>query len=144
MNKTLAEQTSLLLLQVSAKLDAQLRMLKTQCADEEFQVYLRGFGYVLGYMFTEIMTPIYAEHPDLKPEQLGLEVRMLCEDRGHDLGKHVAQDVAKSAKVDLKLLVRALGLEHPKLRIELRAHLQQQKACLFGEGLVHRSCLTCR
>jgi len=71
MNKTLAEQTSLLLLRVSAKLDAQLRMLKTQCADEEFQVYLRGFGYVLGYMFTEIMTPIYAEHPDLKPEQLG-------------------------------------------------------------------------
>jgi len=61
MNKTLAEQTSLLLLQVSAKLDAQLRMLKTQCADEEFQVYLRGFGDVLGYMFTEIMTPIYAE-----------------------------------------------------------------------------------
>jgi len=36
-------------------------MLKTQCADEEFQVYLRGFGDVLGYMFTEIMTPIYAE-----------------------------------------------------------------------------------
>src|SRR5437016_2237871 len=67
---------------------------------------------------------------------------MLCVDRGHDLGKHVAQDVAKSAKVDLKLLVRALGLEHPKLRIELRAHMQQQKACLFGEGLVHRSCLT--
>ena len=71
MNKTLAEQTSLLLLQVSAKLDAQLRTLKTQCVDEEFQVYLRGFGYVLGYMFTEIMSPIYAEHPDLKPEQLG-------------------------------------------------------------------------
>ena len=45
-------------------LDAQLRILKTQCAEEEFQVYLCGFGYVLGYMFTEIMTPIYAEHPD--------------------------------------------------------------------------------
>jgi hypothetical protein len=71
MNKTLAEQTSLLLLQVSAKLDAQLRILETQCAEEEFQVYLRGFGYVLGYMFTEIMTPIYTEHPELRPEQLG-------------------------------------------------------------------------
>ncbi len=71
MNKTLAEETSLLLLRVSAKLDAQLAVLKTQCSDEEFQRYLRGFGYVLGYMFTEIMTPIYAEHPDLKPEQLG-------------------------------------------------------------------------
>jgi hypothetical protein len=71
MNKTLAEQTSLLLLRVSAKLDAQLALLKTQCSDEEFQGYRRGFGYVLGYLFTEIMTPIYAEHPDLKPEHLG-------------------------------------------------------------------------
>jgi hypothetical protein len=71
MNKALAEQTSLLLLSVGAKLDAQLAELKDQCSDEEFQRYRRGFGYVLGYMFTEIMTPIYAEHPDLKPEQLG-------------------------------------------------------------------------
>ena len=71
MNKTLAEQTSLLMLAVSAKLDAQLAVLKAQCSEEEFQRYLRGFGYVLGYMFTEIMTPIYVEHPDLKPEQLG-------------------------------------------------------------------------
>jgi hypothetical protein len=71
MNKILAEQTSLLLLMVSAKLDAQLAELKAQCSEEEFQRYLRGFGYVLGYMFTEITTLIYAEHPDLKPEQLG-------------------------------------------------------------------------
>jgi len=71
MDKPLAEKTSLLLLTVSAQLDRQLAMLKAQCSEEEFQRYLRGFGYVLGYMFTEIMTPIYAEHPDLKPEQLG-------------------------------------------------------------------------
>src|SRR5436853_129087 len=75
-------------------------------------------------------------------ELLRFEVRMLCVDRGHDLGEHVTQDVAKPSKVDLKLLLRALGLEHPQLRIELCAHLQQQKTCLFGEGLVHHSCLT--
>jgi len=71
MDRTLAEQTSLLMLKVSAQLDAQLATLKAQCSDEEFQQYRRGFGYVLGYMLTEIMNPIYLEHPDLKPEQLG-------------------------------------------------------------------------
>ncbi len=71
MNKTVAEETSLLLLKVSAELDAHLAKLRSQCSDEEFQRYRRGFGSVLGHMLTEIMNPIYAEHPDLKPEQLG-------------------------------------------------------------------------
>jgi hypothetical protein len=71
MNKAVAEQTSLLLLKVTAQLDAQLAKLQSQCSDDEFQQYRRGFGYVLGYMLTEIMNPIYAEHPELKPEQLG-------------------------------------------------------------------------
>ena len=40
MDRTLAEETSLLLLRVSAKLDAQLATLKAHCPDEEFQRYL--------------------------------------------------------------------------------------------------------
>ncbi len=71
MNRTLAEETSLLMLRLSAKLDAQLSRIRSQCSDEEFQRYRRGFGYIMGYMLIEVMNPIYAEHPDLKPEQLG-------------------------------------------------------------------------
>ena len=71
MNRTLAEETSLLMLRPSAKLDAQLLRIKSQCSDKEFQQYRRGFGRITGYMLTEVMNRIYAEHPDLQPEQLG-------------------------------------------------------------------------
>ena len=77
MNRTVAEETSRLMLRVSAKLNEQVAILKVQCPEEEFQRYRRGFGQVLGYMLTEIMNPIYAEHPDLKPEQLGGTYRVL-------------------------------------------------------------------
>ena len=71
MDQALAEQTSLLMLRLSAELNSQLLKIKGECSDEEFQRYRRGFGYIMGYMLTEVMNPIYAEHPDLKPEQLG-------------------------------------------------------------------------
>ena len=76
MNKTVAEETSLSLLKASADLNALLARLRDQCSEEEFQRYRRGFGYVLGYMLTEILNPLYAEYPELKPEQLGGTYRM--------------------------------------------------------------------
>ena len=71
MDRALAEQTSLLMLRLSAELNSQLLRIKSECSDEEFQRYRRGFSYIMGYMLTEVMNPIYAEHPELKPEQLG-------------------------------------------------------------------------
>lgn len=76
MNKTVAEETSLLLRKASAELNAQLARLRDQCSEEEFRRYRRSFGYVLGYMLTEILNPLYDEHPELKPEQLGGTYRM--------------------------------------------------------------------
>jgi len=71
MDRALAEQTSILMLRLSAELNSQLLRIKGECSDDEFQRYRRGFGYIMGYMLTEVMNPIYAEHPELKPEQLG-------------------------------------------------------------------------
>ena len=58
------------MLEYSAKLDQTVALLREHCSNEEFQMYRRGIGHVMGYMFTEIMTPIYEEHPDLKPPSL--------------------------------------------------------------------------
>jgi hypothetical protein len=71
MDKRLAERTNVLMLRVTADLDAHLSEMKAQCSEEEFARIRRGFGYVPGYMLTDIMMPIYSEHPDLKPKHLG-------------------------------------------------------------------------
>lgn len=57
-----------MMLRLSAKLDAQLSRIRSECPDEEFARSRRVFGYIMGYMLTEVMNPIYAERPDLKPE----------------------------------------------------------------------------
>lgn len=70
MRKDIAAQVNALMLEYSAKLDQTVSLLREHCSDEEFQAYRRGIGRVMGYMFTEIMTPIYDEHPDLRPPSL--------------------------------------------------------------------------
>jgi len=70
MDKRLAEETSALMLDVTARLDAQLFKIKEQCSEAEFLRFRRGFGYVLGCILTETMIPIYGEHPDLRPPHL--------------------------------------------------------------------------
>jgi hypothetical protein len=45
-------------------------MVMEQCSKEEYQAYRRAVGKVMGAMLTEIMDPIYREHPDLKPKEL--------------------------------------------------------------------------
>jgi len=42
----LAERTSVLMLRVTAELDAHLSEMKAQCSEEEFARFGRGFGYV--------------------------------------------------------------------------------------------------
>jgi hypothetical protein len=44
MNKAFAEETSLLLLKMSATLNARLAKPQRQCTDEEFEKDRRGFG----------------------------------------------------------------------------------------------------
>ena len=81
MDRALAEETSLLMLRLTSTLNEQLRRIQTECSDEEFKRYRLGFGYIMGYMLTEVLNPIYAEHPELKPEQLGGSYRVsLSED----------------------------------------------------------------
>ena len=71
MDRALAEETSLLMIRLSTQLNEQLRRIQSASSDEEFQRYRQGFGRIMGNMLTEVLNPIYAEHPSLKPEAMG-------------------------------------------------------------------------
>jgi hypothetical protein len=68
-DRTVASQVNKLMLEYGAKLDASLLTVKDRCSTEEFDAYRNVVGRILGEML-EVMNPIYAQHPDLKPRQL--------------------------------------------------------------------------
>lgn len=65
-----ARQISDLMIEFSSRLDSSIATVKERCAPEEFEIYRRGVGRVLGEMLLEVMNPLYAEHPSLKPPGL--------------------------------------------------------------------------
>jgi hypothetical protein len=69
--RALAEETSLLAIRINADLNRHLIKLQSQLDAAEFQKYRRGFGQIMGSLLIELANPIYSEHPDLKPVQMG-------------------------------------------------------------------------
>jgi len=69
-NIKVARQISDLMVDFSGRLDASILTVQEQCSPEEFQVYRRAVARVLGEMLLEIMNPLYAEHPSLRPPGL--------------------------------------------------------------------------
>ena len=70
MEKDLAEETSLLALKVSSTLDNHLRKIQESCSKEDFNVMRKGIGYVMGYLYTDVMEPLWKMHPELRPEEM--------------------------------------------------------------------------
>lgn len=50
--------------------DAALARIQPLCSKDEFSEYRRMIGNSMGEMVTEIMHPIIAKYPELKPPQL--------------------------------------------------------------------------
>jgi hypothetical protein len=69
-DELLARQVSNLMLELGAKLDASVAEMQYQLPEDEFAKYRRAIGEVMGAMLLDIMTPIYQQHPQLKPPQL--------------------------------------------------------------------------
>jgi hypothetical protein len=69
-DKKLAKRMLDLMDAISGQVNESIREVQQQCTEEEFQAYRRGAGRVMGYAYTDVMTPIYQEHPDLKPAGL--------------------------------------------------------------------------
>lgn len=69
-DKDTASKINDLMIEFSKRLNESALMVQSVCPDSEFQNYRRATGQIMDRMFTDIMRPIYKEHPDLKPEEL--------------------------------------------------------------------------
>jgi hypothetical protein len=65
-----ARQISETMIEISGRLDRSITTVKERCSSEEFETYRRAIGRILGEMLLEVLNPLYAEHPALKPPQM--------------------------------------------------------------------------
>ena len=70
MKHHIAEQVLATLHDASRKLNNMLWIVLNKCTKEQFDAYRRGVGGAMGYLFMDILEPIFREHPDLEPEEL--------------------------------------------------------------------------
>jgi hypothetical protein len=54
----------------AAEQDAALTRIQPLCSQDEFNEYRRMIGRSMGATLTEVMNPIIAKYPELKPPQL--------------------------------------------------------------------------
>lgn len=66
-DKNIAKRMLNLMDAISIQVNESIREIQEQCTEEEFRAYRRGAGRVMGYAYTDVMVPIFEEHPDLKP-----------------------------------------------------------------------------
>lgn len=69
-DKTLAADISALMLDIGSKLDTSVSFVQQTCDESEFNTYRSAVGEIMGRMLIDIMTPIYTQHPELKPKEL--------------------------------------------------------------------------
>ena len=69
-NKDVARGVSDLMVDIGARLDASLSAVRDDCSAAEFKAYRAVVARLLGDMLLDVMNPIYARHPELKPAQL--------------------------------------------------------------------------
>jgi hypothetical protein len=70
MDRTIADKINHLMLDISARLDESVRLAMDNSDGEEFQRYRRAVGKILGEIYLEVLSPLYAQHPSLVPKGL--------------------------------------------------------------------------
>lgn len=69
-NKATASEISTLMLNLGARLNESTRLVKDTCDEEDFKIYRRAAGAIMAEILVEVLNPLYAEHPSLKPPEL--------------------------------------------------------------------------
>jgi len=69
-NRELARQVIDALDESSNVINESIRLVKEGCSEEEFVAYRKAAGFVMGYLYTDVLAPIYKQHPDLEPNEL--------------------------------------------------------------------------
>ena len=70
MKSDVAREISALMLETTEKLDRSVRGMQAQLPASEFGTYGRAVGTILANIIMEVLDPLYAEHPDLKPPEM--------------------------------------------------------------------------
>lgn len=70
MSQEAAKKLLSVVLRHSAEQDAALVELQKVCPEDEFKQYKKMVGKSMGAMLIEIINPIVAKYPDLKPPEL--------------------------------------------------------------------------
>lgn len=69
----IAEQIVNVLDDCSHRINETIHIVKENCSDEEFQRYRKAAGFVMGYIYTDVVAPLHNMHPDLEPPELKSE-----------------------------------------------------------------------
>jgi hypothetical protein len=69
-NEEVARQVSDLMVEFSRRLDDSIALVRDHGSPEEFHVYREAVAKILTDMLFDIMNPLYARHPNLKPPGL--------------------------------------------------------------------------
>jgi hypothetical protein len=56
--------------EASSIVNESIRLVKEQCSDDEFATYRQAAGFVMGYLYTDVLAAIYKQHRDLEPPEL--------------------------------------------------------------------------
>jgi len=55
------------MIEFSGRIDRSILIVEEQCSSEEFKVYRLAAAKGLAEILLEVLNPLYAEQPDLKP-----------------------------------------------------------------------------
>jgi hypothetical protein len=66
----IAQQVSDLMIEFQGRLNDSIIAVQEQCSLEEFKVYRLAAAKIMAEMLLEVMNPLYAQHPSLKPPEL--------------------------------------------------------------------------
>lgn len=70
MRRDIAERVNESILECYFKVHASIDIVREGASADERKEYCRAAGKVLGYMLLDVLEPIYAEYPDLRPDLL--------------------------------------------------------------------------
>lgn len=117
MNRTAASAIVETVLEFASRIDGSIRnLMMTGPSGHQFNEYRRAAGHVLGYLYTDILRPIFAQHPDLEPESMK------------------DGDGAPAAPID-----RAVAEQTMKLMADIKEwlhHLPENERVAFREGII--------
>lgn len=70
MNRETAEKLNTITLESYFKLHDAVALVRNSCEGDERKEIIRGLGKALGYLYTDVLHPLYEEYPDLKPDNI--------------------------------------------------------------------------